>query len=206
MSPLSGRTIDLRAGAAFAPRELLLTFDDGPHPRVTPQVLTPLANYGLRGVFFMIGNAAKAYPATARQVRAPGHLVGSHTRSHPDLPTLTDADARREIAEGHRLVSEALAPDTADALFRFPYLSLTPALQNAVRMQGLNALSAGIVARDWEEQTVDHLVDFALAEIDRIGSGIIVLHDIHDRTAAALPRILAALETDGCRILTPTFG
>ncbi|MGC9159648.1 MAG: polysaccharide deacetylase family protein, partial [Terracidiphilus sp.] len=86
--------------ALVAPRhpgELALTFDDGPNPAWTPQLLDVLAAHGVQATFFMVGNYAHTQPALVRQVAERGHLIGNHSWSHPNLAITAPSRVRQQL-------------------------------------------------------------------------------------------------------------
>ena len=204
---LRGRTVDLSAPLDLRAGEILLSFDDGPSAKLTPRILRTLARFDVTALFFMVGRQAATRPATARNVRRKGHLVGSHTFNHPRLPDLSINDAMAEIETGHAAVAAALPAELPPApLFRFPYLIDTPQLRQRVEAMGMRVIDVDIIAYDWEDRTVAATLAFVLGEIDRHGKGIVLLHDIQRRTAAMLPGLLWALRERGMTVITPTFG
>lgn len=76
---------------AAGPMALALTFDDGPSPLYTPQILAVLRRYGVKATFFMLGANVEKCPSTVRQIVDEGHTLGNHTWSHPNLDTLPPA-------------------------------------------------------------------------------------------------------------------
>jgi peptidoglycan-N-acetylglucosamine deacetylase len=89
------------------PGTFALTFDDGPDPRFTPQVLDLLAERGAVATFFMVGSSAEEHPGLVRRVVDEGHGLGSHTWSHPELPGLPSAELLRECRRGRKAVERA---------------------------------------------------------------------------------------------------
>src|ERR1700712_6085022 len=95
---VDGRTDPARS-AAIPPRTVALTFDDGPDPTWTPQILAVLAKYHLPGTFFVVGSSVARDPALVRQIRAEGSEIGIHTFTHPDLAEVSPDRVDREMAE-----------------------------------------------------------------------------------------------------------
>lgn len=176
-------------------REIALTFDDGPNPETTPRILEILREYGVRATFFPIGKRAHAHPELVRAVIAEGHTVGSHTWSHPQLPNLPFAEALKEVKRGRRAITLACGVKTS--FFRFPFGARTPELQQAVKKLGLATFQWNMNPRDWLRKTPRQIYRDAIAEIDREGSGIILLHDSSKATAIALPHLLKKLQARG---------
>jgi peptidoglycan/xylan/chitin deacetylase (PgdA/CDA1 family) len=86
-------------------RVLYLTFDDGPHPVHTPELLDLLVEHDARASFFVVGAEAEKYPAIVRRMSAEGHLVGNHSYSHPSFPKITLAEQIAEIDRGDRVLA-----------------------------------------------------------------------------------------------------
>ncbi len=85
---------------ATTARAVAVTFDDGPHARLTPRVLDMLAEHQVRATFFLIGSAAERHPELVRRAVDEGHEIGNHTWSHPHMATLEPADQREEVIKG----------------------------------------------------------------------------------------------------------
>jgi peptidoglycan/xylan/chitin deacetylase (PgdA/CDA1 family) len=98
---------------------VLLTFDDGPDPRFTPQVLEVLGEAGVQATFYCVGRRARAWPDLVRRIAAEGHGVGSHTMTHPDLSALDPFAAISDIRAGRRAVEQALGAPVPR--FRAPF-------------------------------------------------------------------------------------
>ena len=205
-SSLRGRSVDLSKPLDLRRREILLTFDDGPTvPSL--EVLHTLSRFDVSAAFFMIGVRVEESPALARYASRLGHVVGSHTHTHPDLATLPEADALVEIRRGHAALERALAGTRPAApLFRFPFLSHNRQLTDAVKALGLVILGADIDSLDWRHAgSTPAALHHALKQVDDIGAGVILLHDIHASTAAMLPAFLEALRARGYSVVTPTM-
>jgi len=156
------------------PMTLALTFDDGPGPRYTAQVLAILRRYGVTATFFMIGENVEKYPDVLRQVLAEGHHVGNHTWSHPDLGKRSDAQVRTEIERTSEIIAAA-GRVRPPRLFRAPYGYFTRASFDVCADLGLRPVSWSVDPRDWSNPGADAIVDTVLS---RACTGSIVLeHD-----------------------------
>ena len=102
--------------------EVVLTFDDGPHPQYTKEILAALAAQCTKATFFNVGEMVKQFPDVAREVQAQGHTIGTHTWSHPNLGGLSLEGAKRQI-ESTISTEEKVLPNWVAPFFRFPYLS-----------------------------------------------------------------------------------
>lgn len=203
--PLSGRTLAVASSAdiVLEPGEVVLTFDDGPRPGKTDKILATLDDYGVKASFLMLGSAAQTHPRLTQQVAGRGHTVGSHTFAHVDLETLGRQEALDEIAKGEQAVAQALAGSgqTPAPFFRFPYLSQSGFLRTNLRQNGLVVLDVTIDSKDYYKDTPAIVAARTLARLDARGSGIILFHDIHQRTVDLLPDFLAELRERGYSVV-----
>ena len=191
----------------LADHELVLTFDDGPWPATTPAVLKALEDECVRATFFLIGRNAAAAPALVRREIAAGHTVGHHSFSHPavTLRRFTDEKAREDIDRGIA-ADEAAAYGAAGAeprvpFFRFPGFADTTPLLRWLDSRNIAVFGADIWASDWEEMTPQEEMAKLLYRIEKAGSGIVLLHDIKERTASMLPAFLRELKKRGYSIV-----
>ncbi len=202
---LAGRTItvssisDIRLNRG----EVVLTFDDGPMPGRTDAVLNVLRTYGVRATFLMVGRQARAHPGTARKVAAGGHTIGTHTENHANLGAAGAARAMEEINAGQRSVASALIPNgyRPAPFFRFPYLSDTSALRRQLAAQSVVVLDVNIDSKDYFKSSAGAVKSRAMQRVLARGSGIILFHDIHARTAQALPAFLDELKANGFKVV-----
>jgi peptidoglycan-N-acetylglucosamine deacetylase len=183
--------------------EVVLTFDDGPLPHNSNQVLDILASQCVKATFFIIGRMAQAAPEGVRKLRDAGHSIGTHTQNHPSsMNRMSIERARQEIDYGIASVKTALGDDTALApFFRIPGLSRTEAVEDYVASQGIQIWSADFPADDWHHISSSRVYDIAIRRLEAKGRGILLLHDIQARTVSALPRILRELKARGYRIV-----
>ena len=208
----TSRTLTLkREGAAWgtaqhaalptlAPREVVLTFDDGPRPESTPAVLKALAEQCVQASFFMNGEPMRQHAALARQVRDAGHSVGMHGYRHEHFAQLPAAAQLADLDT--MLVTYRAAFGAEAAAYRFPFLEETPTLMAALKERGITVMSVDAGAEDWlPDQTPQMLADKLLGQLAKSGGGIVLLHDALDQTARALPFLLQALKSNGYRVV-----
>jgi peptidoglycan-N-acetylglucosamine deacetylase len=184
----------------LAPGEVVLTFDDGPIPRTTRPILAALAAQCAKATFFMVGEMAKEYPDVVREVVEQGHTIGTHTWSHRDLKRLSEDKMKAQIEMALNAVATAAGAPIAP-FFRYPYLSYSPA--SVAYLQGRNVaqFAVDVDSFDWRTHSGQGIVRRVMAGLQRSGRGIILLHDIHDSTAAAVPPLLAQLKAKGYRLV-----
>lgn len=188
----------------LAPREVVLTFDDGPRPGSTPAVLKALADQCVQATFFMNGEPMASHPELARQVRDAGHGVGMHGQRHEHFAQLTPA---AQVADLDAMVaSYRAALGSEPAAWRFPFLEETPTLRAALGERGLTVMSIDAGAEDWlPDQTPQLLATKLLGQLAKSGGGIVLLHDAQDQTARALPFLLQVLKRHGYRVVHVTW-
>ncbi|HET6840061.1 MAG TPA: polysaccharide deacetylase family protein, partial [Bradyrhizobium sp.] len=181
--------------------EVVLTFDDGPLPRNSNQVLDILASQCVKATFFTIGRMAQAYPEGVRKLRDAGHTVGTHSQNHPlSMNRMPVERARQEIDDGIASVRAALGNEPAP-FFRIPGLSRAEGVEDYLASQGIQTWSADFPADDWRHISSSRVYEIAMKRLEDKGKGILLLHDIQARTVAALPRILHELKARGYRIV-----
>jgi peptidoglycan-N-acetylglucosamine deacetylase len=183
--------------------EVVLTFDDGPLPRNSNQVLDILASQCVKATFFTIGRMAQAYPEGVRKLRAAGHSIGTHTEDHPlTMDKMPIERAKQEIDDGIASVKTALGDDaTLAPFFRVPGLLRADGVEEYLASQGIQIWSADFLADDWRHISSSRVYDLAIKRLEEKGKGILLLHDIQARTVAALPNILHELKARGYRIV-----
>ncbi len=189
----------------LADHEVVLTFDDGPLPRNSNKVLEILADQCVKATFFTIGNMARFSPEGVRKLHDAGHTIGTHTQTHPlSMNRMSLERAKQEIGDGIASVRAALGEDADTALapfFRIPGLLRADNVEEYLTSQGIQIWSADFLADDWRHISSSRVYDLAIKRLEAKGKGILLLHDIQARTAAALPRILETLKARGYRIV-----
>ncbi len=198
---LAGRDIEVSSlkDIALANKEVVLSFDDGPVPGKTERILATLNDFGVKATFLMVGEMAQAHSAIARKVVAEGHSIGSHTFSHPNLRAMSFDRALAEVAKGEKAVSKATETDAM--FFRFPYLADSGSLRHMVSERGLVIMDVQIDSKDYFTDNPAQVASRTIAALRHRGSGIILMHDIHKRTAAMLPALLTQLKAEGYKVV-----
>ena len=189
----------------LADREVVLTFDDGPHPPTTSKVLAALAQECARATFFLIGQHASEHPDMVKRIAREGHTVGHHTWSHPFMARIPFDKATAEIDRGIAADEMALhgtsttTPSTP--FFRFPYFEATQAELDLLQSRGIVVFGADLWASDWEEITPEQELKLVTERLAAAGKGIILFHDPKARTAAIMPAFLRYLKENGYRVV-----
>ena len=183
------------------PREVVLTFDDGPQKFATEGVLAALAAECTKATFFTIGKMALGYPEIIREVAHAGHTVGTHTWSHKPIAKLkTFEEGRDEIERGISAVKRAVGGPVAP-FFRFPTRVDTKAAVEYLGKRNIAMFSTDIDSFDFKLQPPDKLVQSVMDKLEKKGKGILLFHDIHKNTAKAIPLLLTALKDKGYKIV-----
>jgi peptidoglycan-N-acetylglucosamine deacetylase len=134
--------------APAKPNEIALTYDDGPNPAATPQLLEVLARHNVRVSFFLIGNFVRQCPSLVRDIAAAGHLIGNHTTTHPWLPFHSDARIRQELADCNAALEDTLG--TPVRYFRAPHGARRPVVLRVARELNLISTQWNIITGDWK--------------------------------------------------------
>jgi peptidoglycan-N-acetylglucosamine deacetylase len=183
--------------------EVVLTFDDGPLPHNSNQILEILASQCVKATFFTVGSMAQNSPEGVRKLREAGHTIGTHTQTHPiGFDKFSPERAKQEIDEGIASVTAALGEGGGLApFFRPPGLRRSPAVEDYLASLGIQIWSADFPADDWRHIPASRVYDLAMKRLEAKGKGILLLHDIQARTVAALPRILHEMKARGYHIV-----
>jgi peptidoglycan-N-acetylglucosamine deacetylase len=183
--------------------EVVLSFDDGPLPKYSNQILQILADQCIKATFFAIGQQARANPEGVRKLIAAGHTVGTHSQNHPlTFRKMSSDQAKPEIDQGIASVTAALSdPAQLAPFFRIPGLERAEPVETYAASLGIQVWSADFLADDWRHISPARVYDLAIKRLEARGKGILLLHDIQPRTVAALPRILHEMKVRGYRIV-----
>ncbi len=183
-----------------APGVVTLTFDDGPFPETTPYVLKSLKKYDMHATFFLIGKYLAGSDdrcvksrETARQILAEGHLIGNHSYDHARLGGLEEADALDEIDRSARAITKTLG--SAPRLFRPPYGSLTPSLEEALAARNQELVLWNIEVGDMTRDDPDRMFEELRAQIIYNKGGIVLLHDIRWSSVLAFKKLAEWLDS-----------
>ncbi len=180
--------------------EVVLTFDDGPHPTFTKEILAALKAQCTKATFFNVGEMVKQYPDVALQVQAEGHTIGTHTWTHPNLGALSLERAKTQI-ESTISAENALLPNGVAPFFRFPYLSDPKRVREYLAGRNIAVFGIDVDSSDYRTKSPDQLTTNVLKGLIKTGGGIILFHDIHAVTAKALPNVLDELKRHGFHVV-----
>jgi len=193
-------------GTDLPPKTLVLTFDDGPHPRYTDQILEILKKYGLKAVFFQVGRnlgpetteaGAKltATAAVSTRILAQGSTLGNHSYSHPVLPKMDEAGYTKEIETTSALLTTIMKEPPV--LFRPPYGAINAGILSKVQSDKMKAILWNVDSEDWADPVPNSIAQRVVQEVEKQGHGIILFHDIHKVTLEVLPNLIETLQKDG---------
>jgi peptidoglycan-N-acetylglucosamine deacetylase len=197
--PQLAQRLDVPLGLPAAGPEVAITFDDGPHPQGTPEVLRILAERGTVATFFLVGERVEAAPALAAEIVAAGHRVALHCYLHRNALRLTGSQCRDDIARAREVIHRATGVECD--LQRAPLGIYTRPFLSEVRAAGLQPWLWSQWGRDWRARaTPESIVSDATGSLK--AGDVVLLHDgddysakgSHLRTIAALPEILNAVE------------
>jgi len=183
---------------------VLLTFDDGPHPVYTREILAILERYRVKAIFFQLGqNLGTVTDGHAeltknqdieKEILAAGHAIGNHSFTHPFLPKLDQAAVEQEIDKTQALLNLVIQKDPHRThMFRAPYGARNSMILGEVGERGLRSVLWNVDSLDWSDPVPESIVHRILLELDSAGRGIILMHDIHPKTVLALPMLLDEL-------------
>jgi peptidoglycan/xylan/chitin deacetylase (PgdA/CDA1 family) len=178
---------------------IAMTFDDGPHATNTPKLLEMAVNRHIKLTFFVLGECVEQNPDVLRREVAEGHEIGNHSWSHPNLAKLSGADVRSQLQR-----TEDITVKTAGIkpkLMRPPYGELTKRQRILVNHEfGYKVILWDVDPLDWKRPGSDIVAQRIIAGA-RPGS-IILSHDIHPPTIAAMPQVFDALLAKGFKFVT----
>ncbi len=178
-----------------------LTFDDGPHPKYTEQILSTLEEYGIKATFFVVGSNAERFPELVKKEIELGHEIGNHTYSHPNMKSITYDELQSELSKNEELLFSLTG--TRTTLFRPPCGEISESVSSIAEDGGYRLVLWNIDTRDWEHTSKSSIVTKITKNI-KPGS-IILMHDFiggESHTPEALGEIIETLLADGYEFVT----
>ena len=172
--------------------KIALTFDDGPHPRLTKQILDILDRYNTRATFFMVGENILNYPDTAREVIQRGHEVGNHSYSHHCIPSLGREGIEEEIERCEDVLEELC--EYRAHLFRPPQGAVNDYVEGCTERGDYTLVLWSLDTRDWECKNSEQILNQVLSKVQP--GDIILMHDyigVRSQTPKALEIMLPKL-------------
>jgi peptidoglycan/xylan/chitin deacetylase (PgdA/CDA1 family) len=185
------------SGGVSSEKEVALTFDDGPDPEVTPQILDILKQEGVPATFFVVGSKAEQYPELIRREAEEGHDLGNHTFHHFELTDLDPAGVRAEITRTNDALEQIVGTKTR--WFRAPGCHYTPDALKVIRKCGMVRVDTQDNSGDWANPGVSAILHRTLTHLSP--GDVILCHDRIPQTVEALPRLIHTLRKRGYRIV-----
>ncbi|MFJ8786230.1 bifunctional polysaccharide deacetylase/glycosyltransferase family 2 protein [Streptomyces sp. NPDC102476] len=207
-----GPIVSFRGGQATTTsvpaKTIALTFDDGPNPTYTPQVLKILEKYDVPATFFVVGSMVSRYPGIVKDMVDQGDEVGIHTFTHVDLSYQSDARIRREMTQTQLALAGAAGITTT--LFRAPYSSETDAIDNyswpvykKLGEEGYTSVFVDTDSDDWKKPGASKIVKWATPS--GTSGAAVLMHDAggdRDQTVEALPTYIKKMRAKGYTFTT----
>ncbi|WP_060209884.1 polysaccharide deacetylase family protein [Sporosarcina koreensis] len=176
-------------------KKVALTFDDGPDPKVTRQILETLQKHEAKATFFMLGSRVEYYPDIVNEIKDAGHELGNHTWTHADLTKLGTERIAKEIEKTSAVIEEVTGQKVE--AFRPPYGAFNDTVNNTT---GLPIILWDVDTLDWKYRDPAKLLQMVKEHVrDR---SIILMHDIHQSTADGLDAVLTYLKNEGYDFVT----
>lgn len=185
-----------------------ITFDDGPHPVYTPQILDILKQHHAKACFFLLGKNVEKYPEIAKRIYEEGHEIGNHSFHHKMLPLLREDELKKEISETEDAIQKATGAHAA--YFRPPYGFYNEMVRKEALAEGFTMVLWNASSKDWMNPGGEKIAKTVSRHL-KPGT-ILLFHDggsvVHgmgvkrDSTVHSLPLILDEIEKKGLKAMT----
>jgi len=173
-------------------KSIALTFDDGPDPKTTPQILEILKEKNVKATFFVIGKKAEKYPELLRRIDEEGHIIANHSYSHNYLIAFFSTSRLiKDLRRCNEIVFETLGK--TPAFFRPPFGVTNPRYSKALKTNGLQSIGWSLRSMDTKARSKYKLIDTVISKLKR--GDIVLLHDSLSVTADALEDIIEHIAT-----------
>ncbi len=186
-------------------RQVILTFDDGPHPLST-KVSQILERVGVKAHFFQLGKQVKIYPEITKYLAARGHSIANHSWDHANFAQLSLEEQIKQVSDTQKIIIETIG--WIDPFFRYPYGSKTTEMNQFLKSYQIANFLWSIDSNDWRKINADktirtnaQVINETLEQLDRRGRGLVLFHDVHARTVELLPEFLVQLKKKGYQIV-----
>lgn len=182
----------IKYGTAKGKSEIVLTFDDGPHPILTPKLLDILKEQNIKAIFFVLGENAAAGNniEIVRRAYEEGHIIGNHTYSHKNLRTLSETEIRDEILKTEKLIKDFL---TVPKLLRPPFGSTSLLVNRIIQDLGYTNVLWNVDTLDWKNRSIKWVED-TISQVTIREDSIILMHDIHKTTVNNVGELVKSLK------------
>lgn len=171
------------------PNAVALTFDDGPHPILTPWILDLLDQYNAKATFLLVGKQVELYPELTREILKRGHEIGSHSYTHSNMRQISTLGVERELVMSRQVIRRACGEFVT--LFRPPGGNYDPQVRQAVELTGFTSVFWNENITTYPGAPAANILPKMLGKVQN--GGIILLHNGFDETRDVLPLLLPAL-------------
>lgn len=183
------------SGGSMPDKKIALTFDDGPHPVYTPELLDGLKERGIKATFFLMGSEVENYPDVVKRMANEGHLIGNHTFHHVSLENADENMIRTEVISANELIEEVTG--------QYPQFIRPPFGQCSERIES----QTGMICVLWNIDPLDWCTPDASEIVQRVVSNardhaIILLHDQYKTSVMAAFTIIDELQKEGYEFVT----
>ena len=175
--------------------KVAITFDDGPHPEYTEQLLDGLKERGVKATFFVTGEHASLHPDIIKRIKDEGHLIGNHTYKHTRLEKPNREEFKQELVETNQVIKEITGEDTI--YVRPPYGSWDKSLEPELNMF---PVLWTVDPLDWCSDDVSCIVEKTVAKTEE--NDIILMHDYYETSVTAALEVIDELEKEGYQFVT----
>ncbi|QCR34359.1 hypothetical protein C1N55_01590 [Lysinibacillus sp. SGAir0095] len=176
-------------------KRVALTFDDGPHKKITNQILNTLDKYHAKATFFMVGERVEGNASVVKDVLARGHEIGNHTWDHARLTKLTSKSVLSKVSSTNNIIYKVTGH--YPSVFRPPYGAKNKQVTDLINMP---VVLWTIDTLDWKYRDSSKLLPMVQKNIKN--NDIILMHDIHQSTADGLESVLNYLQKQGYECVT----
>jgi len=153
--------------------KIALTFDDGPHPRLTPEILSILKKYNVHATFFLVGENVRNYPELVGQILADGHEIGNHTDTHGKVSEYSFFEMKKEFETCESAIYEVA--DYKTKLLRPPEGYLDNKIKAISKELDYNIILWNVDTRDWAHESPERICQNITDHVS--GGSIILMHD-----------------------------
>ncbi|MBA3661469.1 MAG: polysaccharide deacetylase family protein [Gammaproteobacteria bacterium] len=178
------------------PGTVALTFDDGPAVEYTEQILAILKKYNIKATFFVVGANAQSHPELVKAIYEQGHVVASHSQTHPMLTKIKESQLQNEIVAPMRIVDNIIG--TKPKCLRYPFGASNEHVRAEIRAHGMQPVAMGFNSFDYERPGVEKITSWVIK--NAYARQVILMHDGYNKreqTVAALPVIIEGIKKKG---------
>lgn len=177
---------------------IAITYDDGPHPTITPTLIKLLKQKRAKATFFLLGQQVKAYPKVAAQLNDPDFEIANHSYTHPQLTKLSAAGVKSELSKTEGLIEEIFG--TRSTLMRPPYGAANDGVKKICANEGYRVILWDVDTNDWRKRPASVMTKFVT---DNAGDGSIILfHDRYQASVDSSEQIIDHFQARGYQFVT----